>query len=165
MQLKTMVSGKIHRARVTAADLHYVGSITIDEDLLDALDANHLGWSSSMAPVIMGAPDRPELGAELANSFCRTRPDIARQFARATFLSDHRAEFERLRTRTLIVQSSDDPIAPLAVGRWLHEHVENSTLSVVENVGHCPHLSAPDACARAIDAFLGPLLCGADFRP
>lgn len=31
-----MVSGKIHRARVTSADLHYVGSITVDEDLLDA---------------------------------------------------------------------------------------------------------------------------------
>ncbi len=36
LQFKTMVSGKIHRARVTAAELHYVGSITVDEDLLDA---------------------------------------------------------------------------------------------------------------------------------
>lgn len=140
-------------------DGDYVGGFRrADIDaLLETLDANYLGWSSSMAPVIMGAPDRPELGAELTNSFCRTRPDIASQFARATFLSDHRAAFERLQTPALIVQSSEDLIAPRAVGGWLHEHVAHSTLDVVENVGHCPHLSAPDACAAAIDAFLASL--------
>lgn len=34
--LRTMLTGKIHRATVTQADLHYVGSLTIDEDLMDA---------------------------------------------------------------------------------------------------------------------------------
>lgn len=35
---RTMMKGKIHRARVTEANLNYVGSITIDEDILDAVD-------------------------------------------------------------------------------------------------------------------------------
>lgn len=137
-------------------DGDYVGGFSrADIDaLLETLEANYLGWSSRMAPVIMGAPDQPELGAELTNSFCRTRPDIAKQFARATFLSDQRIEFGRLKTPALIVQSSDDPIAPLAVGSYLSERIANSTLAVIDNVGHCPHLSAPDACAAAIDTFL-----------
>lgn len=36
--LRTMMKSKIHRATVTQADLHYVGSVTVDEDLLDASD-------------------------------------------------------------------------------------------------------------------------------
>ena len=36
--LRTMMKSKIHRATVTQADLHYVGSVTVDEDLLDAAD-------------------------------------------------------------------------------------------------------------------------------
>jgi aspartate 1-decarboxylase len=36
--LRTMMKSKIHRATVTQADLHYVGSVTIDEDLLEAAD-------------------------------------------------------------------------------------------------------------------------------
>ena len=36
--LRTMLKSKIHRATVTQADLHYVGSVTVDEDLLDAAD-------------------------------------------------------------------------------------------------------------------------------
>ena len=35
---RTMMKGKIHRARVTEANLHYVGSITIDEEILEAVD-------------------------------------------------------------------------------------------------------------------------------
>ncbi|MES2936330.1 MAG: alpha/beta hydrolase [Pseudomonadota bacterium] len=127
------------------------------EGLLEALESNYLGWSSNMAPAIMGAPDQPELGAELTNSFCRTDPEIAKQFARATFLSDHRADLPLLKTRTLILQCSDDMLAPLAVGEYLHRTLANSVLRVIDNVGHCPHLSSPSASVAAIEEFLGTL--------
>jgi sigma-B regulation protein RsbQ len=137
-------------------DGDYVGGFSRRdiEGLLETLESNYLGWSSNMAPAIMGAPDQPQLGVELTNSFCRTDPDIAKQFARVTFLSDCRAEVPRLTTPTLIVQCHDDMIAPISVGEFLHRHLPHSTLSVVDNVGHCPHLSSPSACTRAIDAFL-----------
>ena len=90
------------------------------EGLLESMDSNYLGWSSTMAPVIMGNPDRPELGEELTNSFCRTDPEIARHFARVTFLSDNRDDLERVRTPTLVLQCSDDVIAPEAVGEYVH---------------------------------------------
>ncbi|MCK6190547.1 alpha/beta hydrolase [Pseudomonas sp. EYE_354] len=136
----------------------YVGGFTradID-DLLDTLDSNFLGWSSSMAPVIMGAPQQPALSVELTESFCRTEPDIAKQFARVTFMSDNRQDVIGLTTPVLILQSSDDLIAPVAVGEYLHRVLPNSTYCLVDNVGHCPHMSAPQACAVAMDAFLAP---------
>ena len=111
-----------------------------------------------MAPIVMGAPSQPELGVELTNSFCRTDPDIAKHFARVTFLSDNRADLRRLQTPTLIVQCSDDLIAPVSVGAYLNEQIPNSTLRIVENTGHCPHLSAPEACADAMDEFLAKVL-------
>lgn len=140
-------------------DGDYVGGFTRSDidGLLDTLDSNYLGWSSSMAPVIMGAPSQPELGMELTNSFCRTDPEIAKHFARATFLSDHRADLPRLGTPTLILQCSDDIIAPQVVGQYMHSTLPNSTLKVIENVGHCPHLSAPEACKAALDDFLTQL--------
>jgi sigma-B regulation protein RsbQ len=124
------------------------------EGLLDALDSNYLGWSTSMAPVIMGNPDRPELGSELANSFCRTDPEIARQFARVTFLSDNRADLERLRVPSLILQCSRDVIAPAAVGDYVHRHLRESTLVQLKATGHCPNLSAPAETIAAILAFV-----------
>lgn len=137
-------------------DGDYVGGFTrkdIDE-LLETLESNYLGWSSTMAPAIMGAPDHPELGVELTNSFCRTDPEIAKQFARVTFHSDHRADLVRLRTPTLILQSSDDLIAPLSVGEYMHRCLPDSVLEVIRNVGHCPHLSEPCASTSAINGFL-----------
>lgn len=125
--------------------------------LLDTLDGNYLGWASTIAPVIMGAPHQPELGEELTRSFCRTDPTIASHFARVTFLSDNRADLPRLTTPTLILQCSDDFIAPREVGAYMHRVLPNSRLEVLENVGHCPHLSAPDATKDAIDAFLATL--------
>jgi sigma-B regulation protein RsbQ len=137
-------------------DGDYVGGFTRQDidSLLETLESNYLGWSSNMAPAIMGAPDQPELGVELTNSFCRTDPEIAKQFARVTFLSDNRSDVPRLKTPTLIVQCNDDMIAPVAVGRYLNRHFPHSTLSIIDNVGHCPHLSSPSACSDAIDAFL-----------
>jgi sigma-B regulation protein RsbQ len=127
------------------------------ESLLETLESNFLGWSSNMAPAIMGAPDQPELGVELTNSFCRTDPEIAKHFARVTFLSDHRADLPRLQAPTLVLQCSDDLIAPLAVGDYLHRTIPNCTLRVIDNVGHCPHLSAPCATVAAIEEFLATL--------
>jgi len=137
-------------------DGDYFGGFTRQDidSLLETLESNYLGWSSNMAPAIMGAPGQPELGAELTNSFCRTNPEIAKQFARATFLSDMRPQVAKLTTPTLIVQCNDDIIAPMAVGEYLAKTVPHSTLRVIENVGHCPHLSSPGACATAIDEFL-----------
>ena len=124
------------------------------EDLLGSLDRNYLGRSSSMAPVIMGNADRPELGAELTASFCRTDPEIAKRFARATFLSDNRADLARVKLPTLVLQCSDDPIAPESVGEYVHAQVPGSTLVRLRATGHCPNLSAPAETVTAIAAFL-----------
>lgn len=122
--------------------------------LLSSMDDNYLVWSSMMAPVIMGAPDRPELGVELVNSFCRTDPDIAKAFARVTFLSDNRAQLPLLTTPTLILQSSEDHMAPVSVGHYMRQVLPHGRLKLIENIGHCPHLSAPEAIVDAINDFL-----------
>ena len=111
--------------------------------LLESLDANYLGWSSVMGPVIMGNPLRPELGAELTDSFCRTDPAIARHFAAVTFLSDNRRDLPHVTTPTLVVQCSDDAIAPVAVGTYVHQQIAGSQLVLLDATGHCPNLSAP----------------------
>jgi sigma-B regulation protein RsbQ len=126
------------------------------DGLLDFLDTNHLGWSSTMAPVIMGNPERPELSAELTNSFCRTHPEIAKHFARVTFLSDNRADLARVNIPTLIVQCSSDAIAPVVVGEYVHREIRQSELILLDATGHCPHLSAPEETVRAIRSFLTP---------
>ena len=137
-------------------DPPYVGGFAESDirELLEALESNYLGWSSLMAPVIMGTPERPELGEELTASFCRTDPDIARQFAEVTFGSDNRADLPLLRTPTLVLQCSKDAIAPVAVGEYVADAVPDSTLVMLDAVGHCPNLSAPVETADAIEAFL-----------
>jgi sigma-B regulation protein RsbQ len=107
-----------------------------------------------MAPVIMGNPERPALGEELTNSFCRTDPKVAKQFARVTFLSDNRKDLGNAGVRSLIVQCKNDAIAPVCVGKYMHEHLPNSGLVVLDATGHCPHLSAPAETIAAIRAFL-----------
>ncbi|MDT7619192.1 MAG: sigma-B regulation protein RsbQ [Pseudonocardiales bacterium] len=123
------------------------------EELLDSLDSNYLGWSAAMAPVIMGNPERPELGQELANSFCRTDPAIARVFARTTFLSDNRADLAKVTVPTLVIECTDDAIAPREVGAYVHAAIRDSRLVTLDAVGHCPQLSAPQATTEAIAAF------------
>jgi len=134
----------------------YIGGFTRAdiESMLETLDSNYLGWASAMAPTIMGAPDQPALRAELTNSFCATDPEIAKHFARTTFLSDNRADVPKLTARTLILQCSDDIIAPRQVGDYLKATLPNATLALIENVGHCPHLSNPTAIAAAMKTFL-----------
>jgi sigma-B regulation protein RsbQ len=137
-------------------DTDYVGGFTRAdiEGLLELLDSNHMAWSSMIAPTIMGNADRPELGAELTASFCRTNPEVARHFARVTFLSDNRADLPKLRRPSLILQCSEDAIAPRAVGEYLHRNLANSQLVQLQATGHCPNLSAPQETAAAIRAFL-----------
>ena len=107
-----------------------------------------------MAPVVMGNPDTPELGGQLEASFCRTDPDIARQFARVTFLSDNRRDLATVGVPTLVLQCSQDVIAPEVVGRYVHEQIPGSVFTQLAATGHCPHLSAPEETAAAIRAFL-----------
>lgn len=124
------------------------------DELIAAIDANYLGWSTNMAPIIMGRPDRPELGNELSESFCRTDPTIARQFARVTFMSDHRADLPAVTAPTLVLQCTDDIIAPVEVGRYIERVMPNATMVLLEATGHCPHLSEPGETTAAIAAFL-----------
>jgi sigma-B regulation protein RsbQ len=137
-------------------DGDYVGGFSRTDiaGLLDALDANHLGWSTQMAPVIMGNPEHPELAEELTNSFCRTDPGIAAQFARVTFLSDNRADLPTVPVPTLVLQCSEDAIAPDVVGRFVAEQVPGSVFLQLKATGHVPHLSAPEETTAAIRAFL-----------
>jgi sigma-B regulation protein RsbQ len=123
------------------------------DELLESLESNYLGWSAAMAPVIMGNAERPELGQELTNSFCRTDPKIARVFARATFLSDNRDDLARVTLPTLIAQCSQDAIAPPEVGSFVHSRIAGSRLVTLAATGHCPQLSAPEATAAAIATF------------
>lgn len=134
-----------YRGGFSAADI---------DELLDSLDSNYLGWSAVMAPVIMGNPDRPELGEELTNSFCRTDPVMARAFARATFLSDNRADLFDVAVPTLVIQATSDVIAPQEVGAFVHAAIAGSTLVTVDATGHCPQLSAPAPVLHAITSFL-----------
>ena len=126
-------------------DSEYIGGFTETQihELLDFLDSNYMGWSQAMAPAIMGNPDRPELGEELTNSFCRTDPEIAKRFARATFLSDNRADLPDCSVRSLILQCSEDVIAPQVVGEYVHRMLPRSELVIMKATGHCPNLSAP----------------------
>jgi sigma-B regulation protein RsbQ len=137
-------------------DEGYRGGFGQDEidELLETMDGNYLGWAQHIAPVIMGAPERPELGEELSGSFCRTDPLIAKQFARTTFLSDNRADLARVRTPALVVQCRQDVIAPEEVGRYVHEHLDGSRLTLLEATGHCPNLSAPDELVAAVRGYL-----------
>lgn len=138
-------------------DVDYRGGFSaadIDE-LLANMDSNFLGWSHTMAPVIMGNPARPQLGEELMQSFCRNDPDLARRFADVTFRSDTRLELAQVVTPTLVLQCSSDVIAPVSVGEYVRDTVQDGTMVLLEATGHCPHLSAPDETVRAIRAFLG----------
>ncbi|MFE9493406.1 alpha/beta fold hydrolase [Streptomyces collinus] len=127
------------------------------EELLASLEVNYLGRSAAMAPVVMGNPEQPELGEELKNSFCATDPDMARIFARTTFLSDSRRDLKSVRVPTLVLECTQDVIAPREVGAFVHQEIPGSTLVTLEATGHCPHRSAPEATNEALTGFLADL--------
>lgn len=122
--------------------------------LLDTMDANYLGWSSAITPVIMDNPDRPELTEELNNSFCRTDPSVAKHFGRVTFLSDNRSDLAFVHTPTLVIQSVVDSIAPVEVGKFVAQHMPNTTFTLIQAIGHLPHLSHPELTIHAIKNYL-----------
>ncbi len=137
-------------------DEGYVGGFSASDidELLEALGSNYLGWSSAMAPVIMGNDDRPALGEELTDSFCRSDPDIARRFAEVTFRSDNRADLPRVQTPTLVLQCQRDAIAPIDVGRYVADRMPNAEFALLDATGHCPNLSAPEATIAAMRPFV-----------
>jgi sigma-B regulation protein RsbQ len=137
-------------------DGDYVGGFSREQidELLEFLDSNHMGWSRTMAPVIMGNSDRPELGEELTASFCRSDPEIAKRFARTTFLSDSRADLGAVNAKVLILQCRDDVIAPAGVGAYVQRCIPGSKMVVLDATGHCPNLSAPEETTAAIKAFV-----------
>ena len=126
------------------------------EGLLEMMDHNFIGWANFLAPAIMKNPDRPELGEELTSSFCSTDPVIARRFAEATFMSDNRADLPGVRVPALILQCSEDMVAPLEVGEYLRREMPGSTLRVMEATGHCPHMSHPEETIRLMKEYLQP---------
>ncbi|MEU3464303.1 alpha/beta hydrolase [Streptomyces sp. NPDC006733] len=138
-------------------DGNYRGGFSADDidELLESLESNYLGWSAAMAPVIMGNADRPELGQELTASFCATDPEMARVFARTTFLSDSRADLTTVAVPTLVLECRQDAIAPREVGAYVHAAIPGSCLVTLEATGHCPQLSAPEATVGAITGFIG----------
>ena len=141
---------------INDAPAEYVGGFDRAdiEGLLDMMDKNYMGWASFLAPVIMKNAERPELGEELESSFCSTDPKIARRFAEATFYSDNRADLVNLKTPSLIIQVTDDAIAPVSVGEYLHRHLPESTFRLMEASGHCPHMSHPQETIEIIKEYL-----------
>ena len=140
-------------------DGDYKGGLERDDidALFDMMDNNYLGWSSFMAPVVMGNPDRPELGEELANSFCSTDPSIARDFAKVTFYSDTRSYLPQLQIESLTLQCTQDALASEEIGIYIEKHTPNNTLVNLKATGHCPHISAPEEVVSSIKAYLGML--------
>jgi sigma-B regulation protein RsbQ len=124
------------------------------EELIETMERNYIGWANFLAPNIMGRKDRPELEEELTESFCSTDPVIANQFAKATFFSDNRKDLPKLKVPALILQCSDDIIAPSEVGNFLHQHLPQSTLRLMNAVGHCPHMSEPEETISLINEYL-----------
>ena len=124
------------------------------ENLFEFMDSNYLGWSSAMAPAIMGNPERAELGEFLTDSFCSTDPDIARNFARVTFFSDNRDDLQKLTVDSLTLQCSEDVIAPFEVGNYVYENTPGNEFVLLNATGHCPHISEPAETTKAIKAYL-----------
>lgn len=123
------------------------------EGLLDLMEKNPSGWAGFLAPIVMKNGDRPELGAELESSFCAMKPEVARQFARVTFLSDNRDDLAKVTTPTLILQCAEDAVAPESVGRFMHARLAGSTYHAMRATGHCPHVSHPEETIAAIRGY------------
>lgn len=124
------------------------------ENLFEFMDSNYLGWSSAMAPAIMGNASRPELGEFLTTSFCTTDPEIARSFARTTFFSDNRSDLKEVKVPSLTLQCREDIIAPQQIGKFVEENMPQNTLYLMRATGHCPHISEPQETISAIKNFL-----------
>ncbi len=133
----------------------YVGGHTesdIDE-LLDLMSRNHLGWQDPLARMVAGASDSVAK-TEMEQSFCRTRPDHAAQFANVTFRGDNRADLPHVTAPTLVLQSAHDVIAPESAGQFVRDAIPDARYRLIDTRGHAPHLTAPDDTLAAIREFL-----------
>jgi sigma-B regulation protein RsbQ len=139
-------------------DPPYVGGFERKDidGLFDMMDRNFIGWANFLAPAIMKNLERPELGEELVESFCSTDPVIARRFAEATFYADNRRDLAAVSVPSLILQCTDDMVAPLPVGQYLDERLPQSTMRVMNATGHCPHMSHPEETIALIAEYLQP---------
>jgi sigma-B regulation protein RsbQ len=137
-------------------DVDYEGAFSREdlESLFEMMDNNYLGWSRALAPSFIANPERPELGERLTNSFCATDPEIARQFARVTFLGDNRKDLSKLAVPSLTLQCKEDIVAPEYVGNYMHERMENNTFVLLKATGHCSHMSAPEETIQAIKDYI-----------
>jgi sigma-B regulation protein RsbQ len=137
-------------------DDNYIGGFTQQalNDLFAAMANNYYAWVSGFAPVVMGNPEKPQFAEEFARTLSALRPDIALAVAKAIFGSDHRADLSGFNKETLIIQSSSDVAVPLAVGKYLNEHLPDSRLQVIEASGHFPHISVPSDVVRSIKSFI-----------
>jgi sigma-B regulation protein RsbQ len=138
-------------------DPHYKGGLEREmvDGILATIDAGTHDWAYNLAPVIMGNPDRPELAAELSTLFCELDPKVASQFARATFLSDNRPQLAALKVPTLIMQCSEDIVAPEAAGSFIHRSIPGSTMVKLQATGHVPQVSAPMETISVMKGYLG----------
>lgn len=137
-------------------DREYIGGFdkeTIDS-LMEVMEEDYISWSKSLAPAIMNEGNGESLGKELTDSFCSIDPQIAKQFARVTFLGDNRKDLSRLNIPSLTIQCSGDTIAPPAVGKYMNKHTPKNTITVIDGAGHCLHMSQPEKTITAIRAFL-----------
>lgn len=134
----------------------YIGGFEKQDigEMLDTMDKNYIGWANFLAPAIIKNPDQPELAAQLTKSFCSTDPKIARLFAEVTFLSDNRSDLKDLKVPSLIMQCSDDMIAPIQVGHYLNKHIPGTELKIMKATGHCPHMSAPEETITLMKEYL-----------
>lgn len=137
-------------------DGEYVGGFERKdiEGLFEMMDKNFIGWANFLAPAIMKNPDRPELGEELSKSFCSTDPVIARRFAQATFYADNREDLSRVTVPSLVLQCSDDMVAPQQVGEYVHGQLAHSEIRMMNATGHCPHMSHPEETVALIKKYL-----------
>lgn len=124
------------------------------DELVETLEANYLGWSSFITPVIIGNADKEEFAEELKNSFCSMEPAIAKHFAKVTFVGDYREDLANVKIPTLIIQSYPDAIAPVAVGKYVHEKIPGSHYVQLASSGHCPHLTSPELVISAIQTYI-----------
>jgi len=134
----------------------YMGGFEKEEinGLIHMMEMNFIGWADYLSAIVMKNPRQPELAQELGESFCSNDPVIAREFAIATFFSDHRASLPEVRVPALILQCADDAIVPQEVGSYMHQHLPHSRLQHLEATGHCPHMSHPEETIRAISQYL-----------
>lgn len=122
--------------------------------LIELMEKNYIGWANIFAATVTNNPSRPQVKQELETRFCSTDPITALNFAKATFFADNRKDLENVIHPTLIVQCSDDIIAPETVTQYTHQHIPNSVLKQLNAIGHCPHMSHPEELSNTIRQYL-----------